>query len=207
MTTPQKRNGSFCNLLKLFFSFGLLVMMQNILQAQVKSATAPANKSIVTPKAIPVIPPPTAAAKQKKNTFNENIKRLNTTSATSLKNDFTALRQGDYSIISLKLPGSNKVSDYYVKKSGYKLILNGDITVSDIRNLSTKSYTKDDETHLFGKDDLYRWTNGTVPVVLDNSVFAGDSYNIIKTALDYFNFNTGIIFKERTGEEYYLVIK
>ena len=137
--------------------------------------------------------------------IKENPKRLNISSAT-LKNEFNALRQDDYSIVPLKLPGSDKVSDYYVKKSGSKLILNGDIIVGDFSVQSTMSYTKDDETHTFGKDDLYRWPNGTVPVVLENSVFSGDNYNVIKSALDYFNFNTGIIFKERTGEEDYLVI-
>jgi astacin (peptidase family M12A) len=89
---------------------------------------------------------------------------------------------------------------------GNQLILNGDIVVYDFSVQSTMSYTKDDETHTFGKDDLYRWPGATVPVVLDNSVFQSDNYIIIKSALNFFNFNTGIIFKERTNEEDYLVI-
>ncbi len=136
----------------------------------------------------------------------ENIKHINGPS-TTLKNEFAALQQGEYSVISLKLPGSSTESDYYVKKYGRKLYLNGDIVVYDGNLSSTMSYTRDDETHTFGKDDLYRWPGGTVPVVLENSVFEGNNYNVIKSALDYFNFNTGIIFKERGGEEDYLVIK
>ncbi len=134
-----------------------------------------------------------------------DIKRLNP-AATTFKNDIVQLNQGGYSIVQLKLPGSSKASDYYVKRLGNQLILNGDIVVYDYSVQSTMSYTKDDETHTFGKDDLYRWPNATVPVVLDNSVFQANNYIIIKSALDYFNFNTGIIFKERTDEEDYLVI-
>jgi hypothetical protein len=134
-----------------------------------------------------------------------NAKRLNPISAT-LKNEVAQLNQGAYSVVSLKLPGSARASDYYVKRSGSQLILNGDIVVYDFSLQPTMSYTKDDESHTFGKDDLYRWPNGEVPVVLDNSVFQADNYIIVKSALDYFNFNTGIIFKERSNEEDYLVI-
>ena len=97
------------------------------------------------------------------------IKRLNP-AATTFKNDIVQLNQGGYSVVQLKLPGSSKASDYYVKRLGNQLILNGDIVVYDYSVQSTMSYTKDDETHTFGKDDLYRWPNATVPVVLDNSV-------------------------------------
>jgi hypothetical protein len=176
----------------------LLFVIQGGVYAQVPKKNIEVN-SRVTQSA-------TTTITQQATAINENPKRLNLSSAT-LKNEFSALGQGDYSIVSLKLPGSDKVSDYYVKKSGSKLILNGDIIVGDFSIQSTMSYTKDDETHTFGKDDLYRWPNGTVPVVLENSVFDGNNYNVIKSALDYFNFNTGIIFKERGGEKDYLVIK
>ena len=43
--------------------------------------------------------------------------------------------------------------------------------------------------------------------MLESSALELDNYLIIKSALDYFNFNTGIICKERTSEEDYVVIK
>ena len=98
------------------------------------------------------------------------------------------------------------MSDYYVKKWGTKLILNGDIIVYDLAALSTISYSKNDNNPLFGKNNLYRWPGGDVPVVLDSSVFETGAYETIKSAFDYFNFNTGIVFKERTNEEDYVYI-
>ena len=134
-----------------------------------------------------------------------NYPRLNPASAT-LKNEVSLQRQGAYSVVSLQLPGSTKASDYYVKRMGSTLVLNGDIVVYDYAVQSTMSYSRNDESHTFGKDDLYRWPNATVPVVLDNSVYQADYYLTIKSALDFFNFNTGIIFKEHTNEEEWLVI-
>lgn len=206
MTTLQKKTKTCYRIFKMSFLLVVLIIVQNNLSAQVKVLNAPANKNAVTQKATPIVPPSKSAVAQKETMATGNIKRLNTSSAVALKKDFDALRQGDYTIVPLQLPGSSKVSDYYVKKSGSKLILNGDIAVRNNIVLSTMSYTKDDENHVFKKNDLYRWTNGTVPVVLNRSVFTGNNYNIIKSALNYFNFNTGIIFKERTGEQYYLVI-
>ncbi|MBS1665436.1 MAG: hypothetical protein JST68_30620 [Bacteroidetes bacterium] len=131
--------------------------------------------------------------------------RLNPLSAT-LKNEVTQLRQGTYSVVSLQLPGSTKPSDYYVKRTANTLLLNGDIVVYDFTVKSIMSYSRNDDTHTFGKDDLYRWPNGTVPVQLDNSVFQSNYYLIIKSAIDFFNFNTGIVFKEHTNESEWLVI-
>jgi hypothetical protein len=193
--------------LKIFFSLTLLIITQNHLQAQVKILNAPARKSsTVIQNTNPVTEPQVTATKPKQIMATENIKRLNTSSFSALKNDFTALRQGDYSIISLQLPGSDKVSDYYVKKWGSRFILNGDIIVADLALQSTMSYSKNDNNFLLGKHNLYRWPGGDVPVVLDKSVFETDSYNTIKSAFDFFNFNTGIVFKERTNEEDYVYI-
>lgn len=136
-----------------------------------------------------------------------NLKRINVTDFASAKRDFTSLRNGEYSVMKLKLPGSKEETDYYVKREGTKLILNGDIIVCDFGYSNAMSYTRDDETHTFGKDDLYRWPGGVVPVVLDNSVFTDNNYMTIKAALDYFNYNTAIIFKERTNEEEYVTIR
>lgn len=183
---------------KLCLTLVLLLFIKGSLLAQITQKVIKKNDVITQRKS-------TQVSKQAV-ILNEDPKRLDMASAT-LKNEFTALRDGDYSVMSLKLPGSDKFSDYYVKKSGSKLLLNGDIIVHDFNVQSTMSYTKNDETHAFGKNDLYRWPNGTVPVVLESSVFIDNNYNLIKSAMDYFNFNTGIIFKERDGEEDYLVIK
>ncbi|RAJ73728.1 astacin (peptidase family M12A) [Chitinophaga dinghuensis] len=126
-----------------------------------------------------------------------NLKRLRT-SAEYFRPDFEVLQQGEYSIISLRLPGNSAAKDYYVKKIGSKLYLNGDIIVHDFNLMSTLSYTTNNNS--------YTWPDGTVPVILDNSVFASDYYVIIKSALDYFNYHTSIIFKERTNESNYIII-
>jgi hypothetical protein len=136
----------------------------------------------------------------------QNLKRIHLTETALAKNDFSALRNGDYSIVKLKLPGNTAALDYFVQKWGTKLILNGDIIVQDFALFTTRSYTEDDTKPTFGKDELYRWPGGDVPVVIDNSVFEGNSYNIIKSALDFFNFNTGIVFKQRTNEDNYVTI-
>jgi len=136
-----------------------------------------------------------------------NFKRISFSELATAKNVFATLQQGDYSIINLTLPGNATALDYYVQKQGTKLILNGDIVVADFALMSTMSYTRNDDKPIVGKNDLYRWDGGNVPVVLDNSVFESDYYNIIKSALDFFNFNTGIVFKERTNEVNWLVIK
>ncbi len=136
-----------------------------------------------------------------------NPKSINLSESVSATKEFATLQQGDYSLVKLKLAGNTTESNYYVKKVGTKLILNGDIVVHDFSVTSTKSYTRDDDTHTFGKDDLYRWPGGNVPVTLDNSVFESDYYLKIRAALNFFNFNTGIVFKERTGEEDYIYIK
>ncbi|MEO7048810.1 MAG: M12 family metallopeptidase [Ferruginibacter sp.] len=132
--------------------------------------------------------------------------KISTTANLSQQN-YAIANDGEYSIIPLKLPGSSTEKNYYVKKYGNKLYLNGDIIVHDFGLLSTKSYTRDDETYTFGKNDLYRWPGAVLPVVLESSVFESTNYLIIKSALDYFNFNTGIICKERTDEKDYIVIK
>jgi hypothetical protein len=136
---------------------------------------------------------------------NATLKKLNT-SVVLLERQFNSLKDGEYSVMPLKLASNIGVKDYYVQKFGSKLYLNGDIVVYDFSLPTIKSYTRDDEHHTFGRDDLYRWPDGVVPVVLENSVFEGANYLTIKAALDYFNFNTGIIFKERGDEEDYLVI-
>ena len=158
-----------------------------------KILNATSQKINTTPAIQPV--------EQKKT--NEKI----STTANLLQHNYDIARDGEYSIIPLKLAGSSAEKNYYVKKYGNKLYLNGDIIVHDFGLLSTKSYTKDDETHTFGKDDLYRWPGGILPVVLESSVFETTNYLIIKSALDYFNFNTGIICKERTDEKDYIVIE
>ncbi len=206
MTTDQKNTKSFRTTFKVFFSVVLVIIIQNHLHAQVKVINAPARKTTISQNPNPVLQAPQTPTKQKQLVATENIKRLNTSSFSALKNDFTALRQGDYSIISLQLPGSDKVSDYYVKKWGSRLILNGDIIVADLALQSTMSYSKNDNNFLPSKHNLYRWPGGDVPVVLDESVFETDSYNTIKSAFDFFNFNTGIVFKERTNEEDYVYI-
>ncbi len=156
-------------------------------------------------KLIHAQPPVTRPVTRPVTTGNKIFPRLNPVSAT-LKNEVTQLKQGTYSVVSLQLPGAGKSSDYYVKKRGSTMVLNGDIVVFDYSVMSTMSYSKNDDPHTFGKDDLYRWPNGTVPVVLDNSVFQSNYYLIIKSALDFFNFNTGIVFKEHGNEEEWLTI-
>lgn len=169
----------------------------------IRENTAAKSKSVV-----PAVTANKLATTTPGNKFiNPNIKRLNTSSAVLLKRDFNLLGNGEYSIVSMKLPGNTTKKDYYVQKWGSKLILNGDIIVRDFAVSSTKSLTIDDEHPLFGKDELYRWPGGVVPVSLDNSVFEGDNYLTIKSALDFFNFNTGIIFKEHTNEDEWLFIK
>jgi hypothetical protein len=128
-------------------------------------------------------------------------------SAVQLSTDYKALRDGEYAVFSTRLAGNKSKKNYQVQKFGNKLYLNGDIVVYDMSVMSTRSYTKDDEEHTFGKDDLYRWPGGLLPVMLEPSVFTGNNYQTIKAALDYFNFNTGIICKERTDEGDYIVIK
>jgi hypothetical protein len=209
----NKHFNAFClqekkKVFKLFLVLAICGIGQSVTQAQIKLTKVSDKKDVlkrqtavqtVANKTIP-------AATISTRISDRNLKRINTSSAISLKKDFSVLLQGDYSIISLKLPGSSKESDYYVKKMGSKLILNGDIIVCDVALQSTMSYTINDESALGRKDDLYRWPGGNVPVVLDNSVFENDNYNIIKSALDFFNFHTGIVFKERTDEQDYLVI-
>lgn len=138
---------------------------------------------------------------------NSSLKQEAKTSVSLENMNGSLLKEGELSLVNLRLPGNKTAKDYYVKKYGNKLYLNGDIIVHDFGLVKTFSYTKNDETHTFGKDDLYRWPGGVVPVVLESSVFTSDSYLTIKQALDYFNFNTGLIFKERGNEEDYLVIK
>lgn len=186
------------NIILSLFIFIIVLCIYGNLSAQITRKVLKTNELIKSTKA-PEVSKPTILR-------DDHPIRLDMSSAT-LKNDFAALTNGDYSVISLVLPGSDKASDYYVKKSGSKLILNGDIVVKDFNILSTKSTTINDMTPALGVNQLYRWPNGTVPVVLDPSVFVDDKYIIIKSALDFFNFHTGIIFKERGDEDNYLVIK
>ncbi len=134
-----------------------------------------------------------------------NIKRLRP-SAEFIRHDFESLQQGEYSVVSVQLSGSSAPKDYYVKKIGSKLYLNGDIIIYDYSIPRTLSYSRNDEKHTFILDDLYRWPGGVVPVVLDKSVFESDYYITIKSAIDYFHYNTGIVFKERTNEPYFVNI-
>jgi hypothetical protein len=133
-------------------------------------------------------------------------KRLNISRLSASSVEFKSLRQGEFVSVKLKLPGRDS-ADYIVKRSGNRLILNDDIIVKDLTIMQTQSLTRNDQSHTFGKDDLYRWPGGNVPVAFDNSAFDPTSYAIIKSALDYFNVNTGIEFRERTNEEDYVFIK
>jgi len=178
--------------------FATLFMIAMLMHAQVKRKLGPNTSTAILKENI----------QTKQTTLEPNTtERKLTTSLELLKNQFNSVKDGEYSVMPLRLANNIAKKDYYVQKFGSKLYLNGDILVYDFNVLNTKSYSRDDESHTFGRDDLYRWPNGIVPVVLENSVFEGDNYLMIKAALDYFNFNTGIIFKERGNEEDYLVIK
>ena len=67
----------------------------------------------------------------------------------------TPVKDGDYSIMPLILPGDSVEKNYYVKQYGSKVYLNGDIIVKDLSLLSTASYSRNDNKHTFGKNDLY----------------------------------------------------
>lgn len=169
----------------------LLWIIADTANAQVKRSTAIRNTTTISKSA--ALEPGT-------------VKHLDLHESVTASKEFASLQEGAYSIVKLKLAGNPTESNYYVKKIGSKLILNGDIVVHDFNDMSTQSYTRDDDKHTFGKDDLYRWPGGNVPIVLHSSVFQGNNYIKIKAALNFFNFNTGIVFKERTDEEDYIVI-
>lgn len=138
---------------------------------------------------------------------NQNFRKITADQMADPKKTFSETKDGETVMINLQLPGSANPSDYYVTKWGSQLILNGDIVAFDYAGgIPTRSYSRNDDKPIFGKNDLYRWDNGVVPVELDNSVYESNYYEIIKAALDYYNTNTGIIFKQHTDEVNWLFI-
>ena len=136
---------------------------------------------------------------------------------TSLANQ-NVLARGEMTI-KLQLPGDAELKDYYVKRENDKYILNGDIEIplnpgprqiGVVKQYSkpckTCSATADDQHFLGFTVSAHRWPDGRIPVEIDESVYATNTCEIVRDALNYINSKTCLIFYPRNGEDDYVSI-
>src|SRR5687768_5264318 len=102
-----------------------------------------------------------------------------------------------YILRKIKLPFSSQEKEYYVKKIGHYYILNGDIIVGNDFP-KTLSLVKIDED--------YRWSNGTIPVVIDKSIYDSLKASHVHAAIAEFNNKTELCLVPRTTENDYVKI-
>lgn len=145
--------------------------------AQINRMRTTTNTPPVTTNSTKVLTSPSA------NTFSTQPK------AVTSSNSFVSMK--------LKLPFSNAERDYLVQKIGHFYVLNGDIIVGD-------DFPKTKSLAIIGSDN--RWTNASIPVVIDQSIYDKGLDNVVYSAINEFNNKTEICIVPRTTENDYVKI-
>lgn len=157
------------------------LVLSGTIQAQAPSQSVRAKKNNAVLTAIPA-----------KSTATETKKANNTAAAALFPNAYTSMK--------LKLPLSTEEKMYRVQKAGHFFILNGDIIVGDDLP-KTMSYSATG----FGIID-YRWPNGTIPIVVDPSIYTSGLGEIVHSAIAAYNNRTELCLVPRTDQDDYIKI-
>jgi hypothetical protein len=108
-----------------------------------------------------------------------------------------AISNPSFQKLTVRLPFSNTDQEYWVRKWGHFYILNDDIIVgNDLPK--TMSYA------INGRE--YRWSNATLPIVIDPSIYTNNLGNNVHAAIKEFNHRTELCLVPRTTEPDYIRI-
>lgn len=107
----------------------------------------------------------------------------------------------DYSKMRIKLPFATEEKDYLVEKTGHFFILDGDIIVGNDfpKTQSYSTVPNNAFTH-------FQWTNATIPIVIDASIYANGLGAIVHSGIEAFNSKTELCLVPRTNEDDYIKI-
>jgi phage gp16-like protein len=135
------------------------------------------------------------------------IKNENNRPTTTVRVDPNKVSNGAVVSLPLVLPFSDRIKLYKVQKKGNNFILNGDIIVSK-RSINLEGISNPFDkigTRIVGKTDTwfegFKWKNGEIPVVIDNSIFAMGIQNTVFDALEELNNSTVLCFRPKKDND------
>ncbi len=151
--------------------------------------------------------PQQTRAKKNTSVYTQQVpaKKVAMESVTETKNTSAVTQiiaaSNDYSKMRIKLPFATEEKDYLVQKIGHFFILNGDIIVGDDFP-KTQSLSTIPNNGFFH----FQWTNATIPIVIDPSVYENGLGFAVHSAIAAFNSKTKLCLVPRSDEDDYIKI-